>query len=79
MTPQADQGAREFVRLSVNLNQETAAALKELSRRRSITATEVVRRSISLQWFLQEERRRGRKVHTMDSDGANVRELVFHS
>jgi hypothetical protein len=68
-----------LVRLSVNLNQETAAALKELSKRRGLTATEVVRRSISLQKFLQGERRRGRKVHTLNTDGTNVRELVFHA
>ena len=68
-----------LVRLSVNLNQETAAALKELSKRRGLTATEVVRRSISLQKFLQGERRRGRKVHTLNADGTNGRELVFHA
>lgn len=68
-----------LARLSVNLNQETATALKELSKRRGLTATEVVRRSISLQKFLQGERRRGRKVHTLNPDGTNVRELVFHA
>lgn len=68
-----------LVRLSVNVNQETAAALKELSKRRGVTVTEAVRRSISLQKFLQGERRRGRKVHTLNADGTRVRELVFHA
>jgi hypothetical protein len=41
------------------------------------TATEAVRRAISVYKFLQDEVMRGRKIHIIDSNGSHVRELVF--
>lgn len=42
-------------RLNVNINDETAAALRALAERRSTTITEIVRRSISLYKFVEDE------------------------
>jgi tRNA pseudouridine-54 N-methylase len=67
----------ELVRLNVNLNQETANALKELSESQGLTMTEVIRRSISIFKYLTDEIEAGRKIHTMDQDGRNVREMVM--
>jgi hypothetical protein len=67
----------EVVRLSVNLNQETAAALKDLAQDQGLSMTEVIRRAISVYNFVVDEHDAGRKIHTMDQDGRNVRELVM--
>ncbi len=66
-----------LVRLNVNLNKETAAALKELADKQGISLTEAVRRSIALLKFIEDEQADGRKIQTMDSDGKNKRELVL--
>jgi predicted transcriptional regulator len=67
----------EVVRLSVNLSQETAAALKNLANDQGLSMTEVMRRAISIYKFVIDERDAGRKIHTMDADGRNVREMVM--
>jgi hypothetical protein len=67
----------EMVRLSVNLNQETALAIKRIACRSGTSVTEGIRRAISIYKFLQDENLKGRKIHVMDYDGSNVRELVF--
>lgn len=66
-----------LVRLSVNLNSETADALKELAASRGVSATEAVRRAISLYKFLEDESKSGRHIQTTDSDRSTVRELVL--
>lgn len=66
-----------LVRLNVNLNKETAAALKELAEKQGISLTEAVRRAIALLKFIDDEQAEGRKIQTMDSDGKNKRELVL--
>jgi hypothetical protein len=70
------RGMSEYVRLSVNLNKETAAALRELAEA-SGTATEAVRRAISIAKYLYDEQANGRVIHTMDPDGGHKRELVL--
>lgn len=42
-------------KLNVNINDETAAALKDLADRRQITVTEVVRRAVSVYKFIEDE------------------------
>ena len=42
-------------RLSVNINDETAAALRDLAKRRQTTVTEVVRRAVSVYKFVEDE------------------------
>lgn len=67
----------DLTRLTVNLNHETADALKGFAERQDISLTEAVRRAIALLKFIDDERNAGRKIQTMDSDGKNKRELVL--
>lgn len=46
-------------RLSVNINDETAAALQDLAQRRNTTVTETVRRAVSVLKFVEDETARG--------------------
>jgi len=66
-----------LVRLNVNLNKETAAALKEIAAKENISLTEAVRRAIAILKFVEEEQSRGRKIQTMDRDGKDKRELIL--
>lgn len=66
-----------LVRLNVNLNKETAAALKDITDKQGISLTEAVRRAIALLKYIDDERTQGRKIQTMDADGKNKRELVL--
>lgn len=67
----------KLVRLSVNLNQETADALKEIAADSGVSLTEAVRRAISVYKFVDDEREAGRRVQTVDPKGGAVRELVL--
>lgn len=42
-------------RLSVNINDETAEALKDLAERRGTSVTEVVRRAVAVYKFVEDE------------------------
>lgn len=42
-------------RLSVNINDETAQALKEMAARRQTTVTEIIRRAVSMYKFVEDE------------------------
>ncbi|WP_026541650.1 ribbon-helix-helix protein, CopG family [Paenarthrobacter nicotinovorans] len=66
-----------LIRLNVNLNKETAAALKEIAAKENISLTEAVRRAIAILKFVEEEQDRGRKIQTMDQDGKDKRELIL--
>lgn len=66
-----------LVRLNVNLNQETAEALKDIAKKENISLTEAVRRAIAILKFVEEEQDRGRKIQTMDRDGKDKRELIL--
>jgi hypothetical protein len=63
----------DLVRLSVNLNQETAAALRELAQTKGITYGEAIRRAISIYSFIDKEKQQGRKI--LLSDDKQYREL----
>lgn len=59
----------DIVRLKVNLNKETAAALQDLSDRMDVSITEVIRRSIGICKFMQDETDAGREIRTRDRKG----------
>lgn len=65
----------DLVRLSVNLNNETAAALQEMADRNGHSLTETVRRSISIHKYIEDELKAGRTVQVMDRDGGNKVEV----
>ena len=66
-----------LVRLNVNLNRETADALKEIADKEKISLTEAVRRAIAVLKFVEEEQARGRRIQTMEKDGKDKRELIL--
>jgi ParG len=73
----ADQGGQEkFVRLSVNLNPETADVFKALTTRKGLSITDGIRRAIAVWKFLEDERARGNEIAVIEQDGT-VRKVVF--
>lgn len=66
------------LRLSVNLSEQVAAALKELMRRHDVSATEEVRRAISVWKYIDDERQKGNNILVEDSNGRTQR-MVFPS
>jgi hypothetical protein len=71
------QRAQQLVRLNVNMNEETATALKDLSDKQGLSLTETIRRAIAIYKFVYDEFKSGRVVQTMDKDGNNKREIVL--
>jgi hypothetical protein len=67
----------QLVRLSVNLNAETAEALREIADHWGISATEAVRRAISVYKFIDEETQEGSRIQTVNWARNEVRELVL--
>lgn len=67
----------DLIRLSVNLNHETAAALRVFADRRGLSFTESIRRCISITKWIQDETDAGRTVLSMDADRRDARELVM--
>lgn len=66
-----------LTRLNVNLNQETADALRLVAEQRGISFTEAVRRAISVYKFVEDELAEGHRVQAVDADSGTVRELVL--
>lgn len=66
-----------FVKLSVNLNAETAEALKSMSSSMEINYTETIRRAIALLNFINDEKENDRIIRTMDQNGKKVREITI--
>lgn len=67
----------DLVRLNVNLNKETAAALKKIASSNNLNLTETIRRAIALLAFIDDEKKQGRKIQTMDKDESHKRELMM--
>jgi hypothetical protein len=64
------------VRLSIKLSADAAEAIREISERRGITITEVIRRAISTHKYIDDASARGAKVLVREPD-KTVSELVF--
>lgn len=64
------------VKLTVNLAEDVAQALKEMADRRGISITEAVRRAISTEKFIEDETAAGSKVLVEDKD-KTIRQVVF--
>ena len=56
-------------RLSVNINDATAAALTDLAEKRDTTVTEIVRRAVSVYQFVSGEFETGKRLQTVDREG----------
>jgi len=64
------------VKMSVNFAPEVIRALRELSRRRGVSMTEVLRQAIGTEVYLDKAMRSGGHVLVEDRHG-KVREMVF--
>jgi hypothetical protein len=53
-------------RLNVNVNDETAVALRSLAAKQGTTVTEVVRRAVSVHRFLSDAQKRGDRIQLTD-------------
>lgn len=68
----------EAVPLCVNLAPDVAAVLKTVADEQGVSATEAIRRAISLLWFFHQVRSRGAVVLTAENAGkGQVKEIVF--
>lgn len=68
---------QDLVRLSVNMNPETAAALKEFAASKHLSYTEAIRRAIAIAKYIDDEVQDGRKVQTVDEERKDIRELIL--
>lgn len=68
--------ARPVVKLSVNLSQEIVDVIRGLAKRRSTTMTEVIRKGISLDKYLQDAVDKGGKILVEDRRG-RLRQIVL--
>ena len=57
-----------MTRLSVNINDETATALRDLADRREISVTEVVRRAVSVLKFIEDETDQDKSLQLVDNE-----------
>lgn len=67
----------DLTRLSVNVNEETAAALAEYARRAGISLTEAVRRCVAVTVHIYDEQQAGRQVITQKPNGTGRQEVVL--
>ena len=72
-----NKDSAKSTRLSVNLSQEVADALKAIATDRGITLTEGIRRAISTQKFVEDVLNRGGKILVVEPGESSARELVF--
>lgn len=73
-----DKKPVELTRLSVNLNEETAEALREIADSRGISFTEAVRRSIGVYKAALDEVDAGRVIRTSTPNGKKTKEWILH-
>lgn len=55
-------------RLNVNINDETAQALRNLAQHDGVSVTEVVRRAVSVYKFFEEAAGEGKTIQLVDRD-----------
>lgn len=72
------QGDSRLSRLNVNVNRPTQEALRELSDRRGVTTTEVIRQAVGTLKYLDEAAARGARIQILESDGRVV-ELIHNA
>ena len=65
------------VRLTVNLSDEVAQALRELAEKRGTTVCEALRHAISTEKFINDKIEKGERVLLEDPDSNKQREIIF--
>lgn len=79
-TPKATETrptTQNLIRLSVNMNPETAELLKHFASSKHLSYTEAIRRAIAIAKYIDDEVAEGRKIQTTDPERTDVRELVL--
>jgi predicted transcriptional regulator len=69
--------AAAYQKLSVNLSKEVLGALRELAEREGVTMTEVLRRAISTQAFIQDAQREGKAILLRDPATGEIERIIF--
>jgi len=64
-------------RLTVNLSEELVESLREMATRSGTTMTDVLKRAIAVQKFLEEQQDEGKKLLMEDPEANTIRELVL--
>jgi len=67
----------DLIRLNVNLNPETAKALRDIADNRGISFTEAIRRCISVYTYVAAASTDGKRVSIIDATAGTERELVL--
>lgn len=65
------------VKVTVNLPEETVAAIKKIAEDRKTTVTDAIRQVIDSQYYLHEEVQNGRQVLLQNPANKTVQRLVF--
>ena len=68
--------SKETVRVSANLPEETFKMLKELAAKRGVSMTEILRRAVALEDYVDEAIDEGGKILVEKRDG-EMRQLLF--
>jgi hypothetical protein len=69
-------GAAEKIKVTVNLTPEDVATLNAIAERRGLTKTEVLRRALAMEKFLEESADSGEKILLQGPDNS-VRQLLI--
>lgn len=65
------------VRLSVNMNEETAAAVRKFAETHGISVTETIRKMVSISSFIAEMHEQGKSIQIADPRTGKVREMIL--
>lgn len=69
-------GTAERIKVSVNLTPEEVETLKRIAERRGISMTEVIRRALAMEKFIDESSAAGEKILVQSSD-KSMRQLLI--
>lgn len=71
-SPVAEDQRDKLTRLHVNLNRQTAEALRDIAERKEISVTEVIRQAVGTLKWVEEVHARGGLVEVTEPDGRKV-------
>ena len=66
-----------FTKISVNLSDEVVEILREMAARENVTMTEILRRAISTQKFLEDAKAEGKTILLRDETTKEIERLIF--
>lgn len=66
-----------YQKISVNLSNEVVGALRELAEKHAVTVTEILRRSVSAQNFIEEVQSSGKRIYVVDPATNESERVIF--